>query len=105
MSTRDARRLISLVFDISKGAWRGSLPKPRVSPSLTLGDCVVKDIRSCSGDNSPEQAIKKGNKISNFKSRTMQMPQGGGGLMGLITWCLSTQAGAGLHKKWQGHLR
>jgi hypothetical protein len=92
-STRDARCLISSMFDISKGAWRGPLPKPRVSLPLTLRDCVVKDLQSCISDHRNKPSEKEAYfQISKVEQCQMLQSRG---LMGLITRCLSTQVRAG----------
>lgn len=47
--TAVARKIVSTLFRSHKptdGVWKGPLPSPRVSPSLTLGDCPVND---CTG--------------------------------------------------------
>jgi hypothetical protein len=49
-ANRAARRLIKSLVDLSSGTWTGPQPKPRISPPLTLGDCSVKDHRTCNGD-------------------------------------------------------
>jgi hypothetical protein len=49
-ANRAARRLIKSLVDLSSGTWTGPLSKPQISPPLTLGDCPVKDHRTCSGD-------------------------------------------------------
>lgn len=46
--TTVARKIVSTLFkDPSKsaGVWKGPLPRPGVSPPLTLGDCQVNDRR------------------------------------------------------------
>lgn len=43
-----ARNIVSTLFEgrkIDPGVWKGPLPRPRVSPPLTLGDCRVTDRR------------------------------------------------------------
>jgi hypothetical protein len=49
-ANRAAQWLINSLVDLSSGTWTGLLPKPRISPPLMLGDCPVKDHRTCSGD-------------------------------------------------------
>jgi hypothetical protein len=55
-ANRAARRLIESLVDLSSGIWTGPLPKPRISPPLALGDCLVKDCCMCSGDHRTKPA-------------------------------------------------
>lgn len=49
LPTSTARKIVTTLFEERKtaaGVWRGPLPRPRVSPPLTIADCPVKDQRS-----------------------------------------------------------
>jgi hypothetical protein len=75
-ATRAARSLVSSMVDLSKGAWKGPLPAPRISPPMSIRDCPIKDLRSCSGDRRIRVVEKKRN-IHISKTDPRQLPQSG----------------------------
>jgi hypothetical protein len=73
-ANRAARRLIKSFVDLSSGAWIGPLPKPQISPPLTLGDCPVKDCRTCSGDRHTSQSFQISNSVATVQAGESNAP-------------------------------
>lgn len=67
--TSTARKLVTSLFagkSRSAGRWQGPLPPRRVSPPLTLGDCVTEDRRRRnSGNGRPRHRV--GDEVQNSK--------------------------------------
>lgn len=70
-----ARKIVSTLFEPRqpKGKpWRGPLPNPRVSPPMTLGACLVKDLSKGLGCRRPE--MEEGVRILNQDPQSTDAP-------------------------------
>lgn len=100
--TAVARKIVSTLFrdhTPASGVWKGPLPKPRVSPSFTFGDCPVIDRRSGSRchQQSPVSDLQR-KEILNLSSvlsvlRTRLCVCGGGG--GYVRYMYPSRFGRG----------